>query len=184
MLSNDSGGATGDQSMIRSADRTAVNGDVPWVEVGDAVNALSSYAGSGFKGPKGNKGQMKKGDGKTNATNVNAKSKAGDTARAFKNGQDDAGNAVNVTTGLAGSVETSNTKDADTTFTTLRANGFETRVVSPNQTFSTPNIEKVKVTVPKSKVDSVNKASEDGLNKQLKDMQESNSKLLKEISNN
>ena len=66
MLSNDEGGGSGDQSLIRKSN--SESGDIPWLEVGDAITGVTGMAGSGMKGPSGKKGKFKKGDGMTNAT--------------------------------------------------------------------------------------------------------------------
>lgn len=68
--------------------------------------------------------------------------------------------------------------EPDTTFTTTRAGSIETQVISSNQVSSFGNVEKVEVTVPKSKVDSVNNASQQSLDGQSEEMNAANVKLL------
>jgi RHS repeat-associated protein len=49
MLSTDSGGSKGDQSLIREATKDQAK-NIPWLEVEDAVNAGTGIAGAGTKG--------------------------------------------------------------------------------------------------------------------------------------
>lgn len=111
MLSNDDGGATGDQSLIRPAN--SESGDVPWLEVSDAVNGGTGVAGAGMKGPNGKRSKVNTGDGKTNAKNVNNKNAASDVnknVKALNNGMKD---GKKVTEG-AGSIENSNNSEVST----------------------------------------------------------------------
>ena len=55
------GGSTGDQSLIRKSSRLFAEDDIPWLEVSDAVDAVTGISGVGSK-------KAKKGDGKTDAT--------------------------------------------------------------------------------------------------------------------
>lgn len=101
----------------------------------------------------------------------------------FKNGEK-IGEAINKSmSNNNGTVETTNNSGTDTTFVTTKAGSIETEVVSSNQVTSFGNVEKVEVTVPKSKVDSVNNASQQSLDKQLQQMNEANEKLLNSLRN-
>lgn len=79
--------------------------------------------------------------------------------------------------------DSSNATSNDTTFTSNRAGSIETRVVSRAHVSSIGKIQKVTVTVPKSKVDSVNNVSQQSMNRQLQDMNNANKRVLDSLKN-
>lgn len=160
------GQPAGDPSTVTKTDGTVQEVDVTGLE------PLLIVA----KGKK-----VGRGDGMTTARDPSKKN----PASSFGDGVDrasDAGNSVDAIDG-SGTMEAANKSEPDTTFVTTRAGSVETQVVSSNQVSSFGNVEKVKVTVPKSKVDSVNNASQQSLKKQLQDMDTANQKLLDSLKN-
>ena len=72
--------------------------------------------------------------------------------------------------------------DKDTTFTVTKAGSIETNVISDTQVMSIGNVVKEQVTVPKSQVESVNNEAQHSLDKQIKDMDDANTKKLDSLS--
>ncbi|MCX2682133.1 hypothetical protein OOZ15_19460, partial [Galbibacter sp. EGI 63066] len=163
------GQPSGDPSTVTKTDGTVEEVDVTGLE------PLMTVAG-GKKASRGN--------GMTNAKNPakkNAASSFADGAESASDVSNSVDSVDNVPDG-GGSMETSNKSEPDTTFITKKAGTITTVVNSNSQVTSFGNIENVEVTVPKSKVDSVNRASEQSLQSQGEQMDNNNQRLLDSLN--
>src|SRR5690554_7438666 len=140
--STDDGHQSGVSNLV-----TNTSGDVTDVNV-TGLEALTIVAG----GKK-----TSKGDGRTNAKNVNKKN----NASAFNEGTKAVENIDNM-------IEAVDEVEKQITIKTRRATGIERSEENPNTTYGT--VENVKVTVPESKVDSVRNHDERGLKMQNEEM--------------
>ena len=157
----------GDPSTVIKTD-----GQVQKVDV-TGLEPLTIIAGSKKKG---------NGDGMTNATNQSKKN----AANSFADGVESVDDVKNFVDSIdaASSIVSANTTEQDTTYITTRAGSIETTVHSDSKVTSFGNVEKVQVTVPKSKVDSVNNASQQSLNNMSNEMDKINQQKLDSIRNN
>ncbi len=135
----------------------------------DGLFAAGSIAGA--KGKSGNRT-------KPNSQKKPGTGKALDKAETTKTVVDGMGLGGDIAEGVEGSIESFADKDTDTTFITRRAGSIETRIVNGHHVSSNGNIEEVNVTVPESKVDSVNNASQRSLNQQKQRMDNINKEKL------
>ena len=140
--STDDGHQSGVSNLV-----TNTSGDVTDVNV-TGLEALTIVAG----GKK-----TSKGDGRTNAKNVNKKN----NASAFNEGTKAVENIDNM-------IEAVDEVEKQITIKTRRATGIERSEENPNTTYGT--VENVKVTVPESKVDSARNHDERGLKMQNEEM--------------
>ncbi|XLS28389.1 RHS repeat domain-containing protein [Flavobacteriaceae bacterium M23B6Z8] len=162
----DDGEPSGDPDTVTKTDGVVVKKNV------SGLDALLLTA----KGKRSGKG-----NGKTNAKDQSKRN----AASSFNDGVEqaenvgNAGDAVDILVKQAGTDQNSNEPEKDTTFITRRAGSIQTVLDNPNTVTSHGSVTNVRVTVPKSKVDSVNNASKQSLKKQEDNMKKANEKMLK-----
>jgi RHS repeat-associated protein len=117
----------------------------------------------------------------SNSKGINSK---GSVVKKIVQGANDMTKEVKKIDKAASNNESNNAKevDKDTTFTVTKAGSIETNVVSDTQVSSIGNVVKEQVTVPKSQVESVNNEAQQSLDKQIKDMDDANTKKLDSLS--